>query len=551
MGSIIDGVIGSFDPLQETWLVVVVIACPICRTYPTVPLGVSPLLIPAPRSPSSTLRAFLLSHISRPSTMPLTILSHAQLRALLLSLDRDEIIQLQRSLAEALRDYSTGNQEQGCSAAYQPQRTAITRLNGCTTLFMPATTGQTIGIKMISLQDEGKAGCVIDNGSGPSGTKNGSGRRPRSTRDSLSSVSSDTSDQSVSSQEDSESQPSNAGTSSQSSTETSLQSGTVNSQPVAGDSPSPHSRSLSQTMGAWPGAGTRDTSPQGSITLLDAEGMPFGLLNAHELTAFRTALVALMIFGKRKKVKTMTVFGAGKQAYWHIRLALVLRGSEINRVYIVNRSFDRAAQLLKDIYSAENASWRGDVKFSAVSADFGDYGRILHGAVRKADAIFCCTPSIDPLFPAELLTSRDGRQKGRLVSAIGSYKPHMSELHPDILRDEVTVGRPHRHFHKHTKRSGVVVVDSLDASFKEAGEIIKAEVKSHQVVELGELLMMREATRATRKEDDDEDRQLREWVERGNVIYKSVGLGLMDLVAGGDLVRLARERNVGTTIDDF
>lgn len=470
--------------------------------------------------------------------MPLTVLSHSQLRSLLLSLNRDEIIGLQRSLAEALRDYSTGNQDQGCSASYQPQRTAITRKNGCTTLFMPATTGQTIGIKMISLQDGDTAGCAVDGAYDiPQGEKTASRSRTQSgLRSSMSSLSSDASDQSASSQEgESEKASVDSGNS--------LESGTVNQQPVASG--------LSGTMGAWPGAGTRDTSPQGSITLLDAESLPFALINAHELTAFRTALVALMIFSKRKKVKTLTVFGAGKQAYWHIRLALTLRGSEIKKVYIMNRSFERAAELLRDIYSPENASWRGDVKFNAVSSDFGEYKRILQGAIQKSDAIFCCTPSNEPLFPAEFVTSRDGRQKGRFVSAIGSYKPHMTELHPDILRDEVNVATPNKLFQKNTKRSGVVVVDSLDAAFKEAGEIIQAEVKAHQVVELGELLMVREASRKAAKDDGEEDKKLREWVERGNVIYKSVGLGLMDLVAGGDLVRLARERNVGTTIEDF
>lgn len=468
--------------------------------------------------------------------MPLTILSHAQLLSLLLSLNRDEIIGLQKSLAEALRGYSTGSQDQGCSASYQPQRTAITRKNGCTTLFMPATTGQTIGLKMISLQDGDTAGCAVGSGNEISQGVRTASRSRSGVRDSMSSVSSDASDQSTSSQEG-ESEKSSVDSGS------TLPPGTVNSQHVMSE--------LSGTMGAWPGAGARDTSPQGSITLLDAESLPFALINAHELTAFRTALVALMIFNKRKKVKTMTVFGAGKQAYWHIRLALTLRGSEIKKVFIMNRSFERAAELLRDIYSPANASWRGDVKFTAVSSDFGEYQRLLQGAIQKSDAIFCCTPSIGPLFPAEYLTSRDGRQKGRFVSAIGSYKPHMTELHPDILRDEVDVAAPHRPFQKFVKRSGVVVVDSLDAAFKEAGEIIQAEVKAHQVVELGELLMVREASRQATEGDGGEDQKLREWVERGNVIYKSVGLGLMDLVAGGDLVRLARERNVGTTVEDF
>ncbi|KAJ5807985.1 hypothetical protein N7474_009254 [Penicillium riverlandense] len=480
--------------------------------------------------------------------MPLTILSASQLRTLLHSLNRDEIVDLQRHLAEALREYSTGSQEHGCSATYQPQRTAITRQNGCTTLFMPASTGHTIGIKMISLQDGGDAGCAVDKSSSfDSSEGDQSSSRSRSIRSSVISLSSDMSDMSVgSSQEDNSSSPTDTTPSGDSSMTSSLMTGCVNQQPVASSS-----SSLSDTMGAWPGVGTRDTSPRGSVTLLDGESLPFGLINAHELTAFRTALASLLIFNKRRKVRTLLVFGAGTQAYWHIRLALVLRGDEIGRVYIFNRSFDRAAKLLRDIYLPENAEWRRDVKFSAISSEFGEYNRILKETVRKADAIFCCTPSISPLFPAEFLTSREGRQKGRLISAVGSYKAHMAEVHPDILRDEVLVTPPHRHFHKHTKRSGVVVVDSLDAAMKEAGEIIQAGIRPTQVVELGELLMVRQASQASQEDTADEEKSLREWVERGNVIYKSVGLGLMDLVTGGDLVRLARERNLGTTVDEF
>ncbi|KAJ5526729.1 hypothetical protein N7451_003329 [Penicillium sp. IBT 35674x] len=476
--------------------------------------------------------------------MPLTILSRSNLRELLHSLTRDEIRTLQANLSEALREYSTGSQDKGCSATYQPQRTAITRQNGCTTLFMPATTGKTLGIKMISLQDGAKAGCAIERSgydADESDSNSNSRRRVSSARNSVASISSEMSDLSVgSSQEDGGSVSPTAtkdsgGDSTDSST---LLTGCVNQQPV-----------ISKTLGAWPGAGTRDTSPRGSVTLLDGESLPFALINAHELTAFRTALASLMIFNKRKKVRTLLVFGAGTQAYWHIRLALTLRGDEIRRVYIVNRSFDRAAKLLQDIYLPENSDWRRDVKFSAVSSDFGDYLRILKEHVRKADVIFCCTPSLTPLFPAEFLTSREGRQKGRLIIAVGSYKAHMAELHPDILRDEVNVTPPHRHFHKHTRRSGVVVVDSLDAAIKEAGEIVQAGVKPKQLVELGELLMVRHAT--LNDDGQSEEKGLTEWVEKGNVIFKSVGLGLMDLVTGGDLVRLARERNLGTTVDDF
>jgi hypothetical protein len=38
---------------------------------------------------------------------------------------------------------------------------------------------------------------------------------------------------------------------------------------------------------------------------------------------------------------------------------------------------------------------------------------------------------------------------------------------------------------------------------------------------------------------------------RGNVIYKSVGLGLMDIVVGNELLRVGKEKNIGLTVENF
>lgn len=53
--------------------------------------------------------------------------------------------------------------------------------------------------------------------------------------------------------------------------------------------------------------------------------------------------------------------------------------------------------------------------------------------------------------------------------------------------------------------------------------------------------------RAKQKRDD----HLARWLTTGNVIYKSVGLGLMDLVVGADIIRLAKEKGVGSHIANF
>ncbi|EEA21652.1 hypothetical protein TMatcc_008927 [Talaromyces marneffei ATCC 18224] len=501
--------------------------------------------------------------------MPLTILSAAQVRALLLSLSRDDVLALQHNLADALREYSTGSQEQGCSASYQPHRTAITGNDGKTTIFMPASTGKTTGVKILSSpltsSVTDKPGCTTigqEFANSRQSAKVSLSLEEYSSRRSSSSLSADVSSMSLTPSHDDDAGSVGGDDSEVESGSFSSSTGgapSINHQSLSSQSDSlraskPYMGSVQHISGkAWPPMGARDSSPRGTLTLVGQDGLPIGLISAQDLTAFRTALTSLLIFNKRKHVKTITVFGAGRQAYWHIRLALLLRGPEVKRVYIINRSFDRTAELLRDIYAAENASWRSDVKFHAFSSDFVEYNRLSREAVRKADVIFCCTPSLEPLFPAEFLTSTEGRRKGRLIVAIGSYKSHMTELHPDILKNEVkpTTSNTH-HYHKHAQRGGVVLVDSLEMCLQEAGEIVQAGLGPHQLVEIGELMIMKHAARlGIEQQKEGGEKGLQKWLESGNVVYKSVGLGLMDLVTGGNLIDVARRRGVGTFINDF
>lgn len=500
--------------------------------------------------------------------MPLTILSGPQVRALLLSLSRDDVLTLQHNLADALREYSTGTHEQGCSASYQPHRTAIIGNDGKTTVFMPASTGNTTGVKILSspltLSVTDKPGCTTIGQEFANSRQTAKVSLPLeeySSRRSSGSLSADLSSMSLT-------PPHEDDGGSVGGDDSEVESGSFPSS--TGGTPSINHQSLSSQSGSprasksylgsaqhlsgkgWPPIGARDSSPRGTLTLVGQEGLPIGLISAQDLTAFRTALTSLLVFNKRKHVKTITVFGAGRQAYWHIRLALLLRGPEVKRVYIVNRSFDRTAKLLQDIYAAENASWRSDVKFHAFSSDFVEYNRLSREAVRKADVIFCCTPSLEPLFPAEFLTSTEGRRKGRLIVAIGSYKSHMTELHPDILKNEVKPPQHTHHYHKHAQRGGVVLVDSLEMCLQEAGEIVQAGLGPHQLVEIGELMIMKHAARlGIEQQKENGEEGLKKWLAKGNVVYKSVGLGLMDLITGKDMVDIARRRGVGTFIDNF
>ncbi len=229
--------------------------------------------------------------------------------------------------------------------------------------------------------------------------------------------------------------------------------------------------------------------PTGSLTLYSPEGNPVGFLHAQTLTAFRTALASSCLLTKRATVRTLTVFGSGLQAYWHIRLALLLRGATIRAVNIINRRFgDSARDILKRFYAVplatkEREGW-DQAQFSILTPGYGEYARLQKEHIRAADVIYCCTPSTEELFDAGILTSHEGRKKGRLIVAVGSYTKDMRELPRDLLAQAT---RPHQHghlhYHKHATEGGVVVVDSLDGALKEAGEIIDAGLGPQQLVE--------------------------------------------------------------------
>lgn len=59
------------------------------------------------------------------------------------------------------------------------------------------------------------------------------------------------------------------------------------------------------------------------------------------------------------------------------------------------------------------------------------------------------------------------------------------------------------------------------------------------------------ASSASEQRQKTKDDHLARWLTYGNVIYKSVGLGLMDLTVGMDLIRFAKDRGVGSHIDGF
>ena len=78
----------------------------------------------------------------------LTILNDTEVKEILCNLEREEVEALQKTLRNALHEYSTNanNDREECSFQ-QPERQQLDRKNGTTTLFMPSTSSSGIGMK--------------------------------------------------------------------------------------------------------------------------------------------------------------------------------------------------------------------------------------------------------------------------------------------------------------------------------------------------------------------------------------------------------------------
>ncbi|OAL54706.1 ornithine cyclodeaminase/mu-crystallin family protein [Pyrenochaeta sp. DS3sAY3a] len=278
-----------------------------------------------------------------------------------------------------------------------------------------------------------------------------------------------------------------------------------------------------------PGAAAR-----GAITVYSAEGDLLGVLNAEEITAFRTALasmVALKHFVKEHGAseRNVVVFGAGRQAEWHIRLVLqTLDDKSIANITVVNRSKSRLDSFQRDLLDDLSAQYPR-VSFKTLTSDAVTAASEcpeLRFILSQADVIFGTTPSTQPLFPSSFLKDPSSRSytKNRFISLIGSYKPNMQEIDTETVLDALRDG-------------GKIVVDTREACLIEAGELIQAKVTGENVVELGEL----RAGMGSSVQGH----------EAGNFIFKCVGMALMDMVVGNALIDIAKEVKSGMEVSEF
>lgn len=258
----------------------------------------------------------------------------------------------------------------------------------------------------------------------------------------------------------------------------------------------------------------------GIVLYVDQEtGLLKALFDGTILTYVRTSGLSGLAtkYMSRSNAHTLTVFGAGNEAEWHIRAVVAVRPS-IRRVFIVNRTMDRATDLARRM----DREMPGR-SFHAVESSYGtcegesENGtvRCVEDAIRVADIICTCTNSSTPVLRGEFISP------GTHINCIGSYKPTMQEV------DTQTICR-----------SNHIYCDASEAIWHEAGDFLCALEDGsmtkdnllgdmYSIVRLGDKFLTDETSVR---------------------LFKSVGGSLFDTIIAGAAFRHARQHTLGQAI---
>ncbi|OAL47079.1 NAD(P)-binding protein [Pyrenochaeta sp. DS3sAY3a] len=269
----------------------------------------------------------------------------------------------------------------------------------------------------------------------------------------------------------------------------------------------------------------------GVVVICDRSGIPTGLLNAEEVTGYRTSFSAMIPVTWRRRVENVVVFGAGKQALWHTRLVLALRASDVGSITIINRTEARACELIEMVQQENQERWKSKCTFDNIASQNDEAQEQIQKLLRTADVVFCTVPSREPLFSLQALDLESRQGNYPLITAVGSWQADMVEVEPEILK------------HVASGPMGVVLVDDSDSALAHSGEIIRSGLKKEQLLEIGNILQQKH--NQTLKADFSRE------LEEGLVAYKSIGVSVTDLAAGNVLLALAAEKGVGSLVQDF
>lgn len=241
---------------------------------------------------------------------------------------------------------------------------------------------------------------------------------------------------------------------------------------------------------------------QGIVVLSNPEsGEVSAILDGSTLTKLRTAAVSAAATDRlsRRDASKLTLLGTGRQAFEHALAIAEIR--KLGEVVICGRSIEHAEELKRKLES------HIDCKIQVV--------KDVRDAVRSADIVVACTASRNALLDIDDLPS------GVHLNAIGACRPGYFEI---SLRSHPALA---------------IYVDSREACAQEASEITDPIAKGlldpkFVKGEIGALFAEEIEGRLS---------------ENQITVFKSVGLGIEDLMAADYVLARAREKRLGKNID--
>lgn len=112
----------------------------------------------------------------------------------------------------------------------------------------------------------------------------------------------------------------------------------------------------------------------------------------------------------------------------------------------------------------------------------------------------------------------------------------MAEIDPELLK---VIVDPSGIFSQQVWE-GHIVVDTREGCLLEAGELVSAGIDQSKMLEVGQIIGSNGVASVHT-----------EWLESGFVVYKSVGVGVMDIAVGQKLLQLAKAKRIGLTLAAF
>ncbi|KAK1228145.1 hypothetical protein PQX77_008828 [Marasmius sp. AFHP31] len=241
----------------------------------------------------------------------------------------------------------------------------------------------------------------------------------------------------------------------------------------------------------------------------------------------------------------VVAFGAGQQISAHLDVHL-REFPTIKTCTIVNRTLNNRVERLVAKLKDDHPSVKTTTL--TLNAEDGNTSMEVKEELARASIVITATSSKVPLFPSSWVPT------GAHIILIGSYTKEMKEVDTDLVmravRSQVSDGVSPR-----------LLVDSVEACFKEAGELIDAGLSEKQMQEIGSLVL------DARAQDDQatpgEMRKilctgLKKTSERGATafdgpvtMFKSVGLGLQDVAIACAVVEQAEKMIAESNIADL